>query len=163
MEDTNYTGIGVSCGGGLCNVALTTCRYGADVQRGQGRRFHRHERGRGDGGEDEPDPDGERREVPFQRHYADKVQQALTVYYDDMIHRGAGADEALRGSRQVPKLNRQVPLVLSGGGEMPEGFQARFEKALRAANLPVPVSEVRLAGRPLHTTAHGALVAALSE
>ncbi len=165
LEDTNYTGIGVSCGGGLCNVALTymsvpvltfSVAKGGDfidtsaaavtgemtnrIRLLKEEKFH------------------------FNGHYADKVQQALTVYYDDMIQSVVqGLDEALRGSRQVPKLNRQIPLVLSGGGAMPEGFQARFEKALRAANLPVPVSEVRLAGSPLHTTAHGALVAVLSE
>ncbi|HNY40365.1 MAG TPA: hypothetical protein PKJ41_08215 [Bryobacteraceae bacterium] len=165
LEETNYTGIGVSCGGGLCNVALAymsvpvmtfSIAKGGDfidtsaaavtgemanrIRLVKEETFH------------------------FNGHYSDKVQQALTVYYDDMIQSVVqGLNDALRGSRQVPKMSRRVPLVLSGGGAMPEGFKARFERALQAANLPVPVSEVRLAKEPLHTTARGALVAALSE
>lgn len=165
LAESNYTGIGVSCGGGLCNVALAylsvpvmtfSVPKGGDfidasaaavtgeladrIRLVKEERFH------------------------FNGHYADKVQQALTVYYDDMIQSVVqGLSDALRGSRHVPKMNRKVPLVLTGGGAMPDGFKARFERALQVANLPLPVSEVRLASEPLLTTARGALVAAMSE
>ena len=46
---------------------------------------------------------------------------------------------------------------------MPRGFRDRFEKALRDADFQLPLSEVRLAEKPLLTTAKGALVAAMSE
>ncbi len=39
----------------------------------------------------------------------------------------------------------------------------RFEKKLREIDLPVTFSEVRLGSSPMHSTARGALVAALSE
>jgi hypothetical protein len=100
----------------------------------------------------------------FNGHFSDKVQQALTVYYDDMISSIVqGLKEAFSSTRSVPKFGRSVPLVLSGGGVLPEGFKERFEKALAAAALPVGVSEVRLAKKPLESTARGALIAALSE
>ena len=65
--------------------------------------------------------------------------------------------------QNMPKLNRPIPLVLSGGSVMPPGFGDRFEKTLRETDLPVGISEVRLAASPMHSTARGALVAALSE
>ena len=42
-----------------------------------------------------------------------------------------------------------------------EGFLDHFIKALRAHELPVKLSEVRVAADPLNSTARGALMAAL--
>jgi len=53
--------------------------------------------------------------------------------------------------------------VLSGGTAMPPGFQERFEKALRASDFPIELSEIRTAADPLHSTAKGTLVATLCE
>lgn len=165
LEESNYTGIGVSCGGGLCNVALAylsvpvltfSIAKGGDfidtnaagvtgelinrVRLTKEETFH------------------------FNGHFTDKVQQALTVYYDDMIQTIVQSlKDALTTSRNIPKFGRAVPLVLSGGGVMPRGFLDRFESAILGVNLPVDISEVRLAANPLETTARGALVSALSE
>jgi len=154
LPDSNYTGIGISCGGGLCNVAMAylsvpvlsfSLPKGGDfidanaagvtgelvnrVRLAKEESFH------------------------FNGNYSDKVQQAIAVYYDDMIQSVAGSlRQALQGSRSLPR-----------GGGLPQGFRERFEKALGEVRLPVEVSEVRLARRPLEATAEGALAAALSE
>lgn len=165
LEDTNYTGFGVSCGGGLCNVALAymsvpvmsfSLAKGGDfidqsAANVTGEMVNRVRITKEEG-------------FHFNGHFTDKVQQALTVYYDDMISSIVqGLKDAFSGARSVPKFGKSVPLVLSGGGVLPEGFRERFEKALSAAALPVAVSEVRLAKNPLESTARGALIAALSE
>ena len=46
---------------------------------------------------------------------------------------------------------------------MPKGFMDRFEKALRSEEFPIQLSEIRLSGDPLNSTARGALVAAVQE
>jgi actin-related protein len=56
-----------------------------------------------------------------------------------------------------------MPLVLSGGTTTPPGFRKRFEELLAEQNLPITISEIRMAENPLHTTAKGALVYALSD
>jgi hypothetical protein len=90
------------------------------------------------------------------------VLQVLSVYYEDMIHSIVnGLKDALQTSKNVPKFGRPVPLVLSGGSALPAGFRDRFEKILREAELPMAISEVRLAADPLYSTAKGALVSAL--
>lgn len=165
LEDTNYTGIGVSCGGGLCNVAVaymsvpvmsfSTAKGGdfidASAAGVTGEMVNRVRLTKEES-------------FHFNGHFSDKVQQAISVYYDDMIQSVVqGLKEAFGSARNVPKFGRAVPLVLSGGGVMPKGFRERFEKALASSGLPVSVSEVRLAKNPLETTARGALVAALSE
>ena len=46
---------------------------------------------------------------------------------------------------------------------MPKGFRERFEQLLGDKEFPFRVSEVRVAQNPLHSTAKGALVCALSD
>ncbi len=165
LEDSNYTGIGVSCGGGLCNVALSymsvpvlsfSLAKGGDFIDASaasvtGEMINRVRLTKEEG-------------FHFNGHFTNKVQQAIAVYYDDMIQSIVhGLKDAFSTSRNVPKFGRPIPLVLSGGGVLPEGFREKFEKAMASVTLPVLVSEVRMAGSPLETTARGALVAALSE
>jgi hypothetical protein len=94
----------------------------------------------------------------------EKAHQVISVYYDDLINSlVASMKEVFTKSKSLPRLGRPIPMVLSGGSTMPPGFRDRFEQAVRAAEFPVPVSEIRLAGDPLTATAKGALIAALSE
>ncbi len=165
MENSNYSGIGISCGGGLCNVCLaylavpvfsfSTAKAGdyidASAAAASGElatrvrickesNFH------------------------FNGRQQEKVHQALNIYYDETIRNLIGAmKEAFSTTRSLPRFNRPIPMVLSGGTALPRGFAARFEEILRSAEFPVPLSEVRLAADPLNTTAKGALLAALSE
>jgi len=74
-----------------------------------------------------------------------------------------GLRKAFQGARNLPKLTRPIPLVLSGGTAIPKGFKERFETVLRASDFPIELSEIRMAADPLTTTAKGALVAALSD
>jgi hypothetical protein len=97
-------------------------------------------------------------------HYESKLQQVLAVYYEDMIQAlVAGLKKAFEGARNIPKLSRPIPLVLSGGTAMPQGFRKRFETVLRGSDFPLQLSEIRMATDPLTSTAKGALAAALSE
>jgi len=93
----------------------------------------------------------------------DRVQNALTVYHEDVIRT---LTNALRSkialAPHLPKLHRPVPVVLSGGTAMPKGFLDRFIAALRTRDFPLRVSEVRLSSDPLNSTARGALMAGLA-
>lgn len=165
LESSNYTGIGISCGGGLCNVCLAylsvpvlsfsipkagdyidgsaataTGELATRVRIAKESSFH------------------------FNGHFTDKVQQVLNVYYEDMIQSLVnGMVDGIANTKTIPRLGRPIPLVLSGGTVMPKGFRDRFAKALEAANFPLAVSEVRVADQPLYSTARGALFAAMSE
>lgn len=165
LEDTNYTGIGISCGGGLCNVALAylsmpamsfsipkagdfidasaaavTGDLATRVRVAKEEKFH------------------------FNGNFPDKLTQALTVYYDDMIQSLInGMKEAFSNTRRMPKLVKPVPVVLSGGTAIPSGFRERFERALKATEFPVAISEIRMAKDPMTATARGALVCAMAE
>jgi hypothetical protein len=165
LESSNYTGIGISCGGGLCNVCLSYLsvpvmsfsvpRAGDYIDSSAasitGERANRVRMTKEDS-------------FHFNGFFADKLQQALSVYYDEMIQALVnGMKQAFASSRNLPRSNRPLPIVLSGGTALPEGFRARFEKILVEAELPISMSDIRVAADPLHTSARGALVAALAD
>jgi len=165
LEDSNYTGIGISFGGGLCNVCLAYLSAplfsfsipkagdfidssAAAVTNELATRVRIVKE----------------TSFAFNGHFQEKIQQALSVYYTDMIQAVVdGLHRAFSDALNVPKLGRAVPIVLSGGSVLAGGFRERFEKALADRPLPLPISEVRLAAEPLNATAKGALVAALAE
>jgi hypothetical protein len=163
LESSNYTGIGISCGGGLCNVCLAylsvpvisfsipkagdfidSSAASVSGERANRMRILKEQ------------------SFHINGHFTDKLQQVLNVYYDDMIQSLVdGLRTAFQAGRNVPKMSRPIPLVLSGGTAMPKGFRDRFEKILRESAFPIELSEIRMAAEPLTSTAKGALVAAL--
>ena len=87
LESSNYTGIGISCGGGLCNVC-------GGVSLGTGAELLDPARRAITSTPMPPPMTGERANrvriakedsFHFNGFFADKLQQALSVYYDEMI------------------------------------------------------------------------------
>jgi hypothetical protein len=165
LEASNYTGIGVSCGGGLCNVCMAYLSVPV-LSFSIPRAGDYIDSSAASVTGERPDRIRLLKEESFHLNgfFNDKVQQVLGVYYDEMIRSLVEAmREAFTGAKSLPRLGRPIPLVLSGGTTLPAGFRERFEKILKEANLPVPISEVRLAAEPLHGSAKGALIAALTD
>jgi hypothetical protein len=165
LESSNYTGIGISCGGGLCNVCVAYLsvpvmsfsipKAGDYIDSSAatitGERANRVRISKEDS-------------FHFNGFFANQLEQVLTVYYDEMIQSLVqGIKQAFASSRNLPKSGRPLPIVLSGGTALPEGFRERFEKILREAEVPIPATEIRLASDPVHASAKGALIAALAE
>jgi hypothetical protein len=165
LGDSNFTGIGVSCGGGMCNVCLaylsvpvisfSVPKGGDYIDTNSASAIRnlatsvRVEKEKG---------------FRFNGFFENKTYHALSVYYDEVIQSLVKAmRDTFSNASHLPKLKQPVPLVLSGGTAMPPGFQERFEKTLRASDFPVELSEIRMAADPLHSTAKGTLVAALCE
>ncbi len=165
LEASNYTGVGISCGGGLCNVCLAYLSvpvFSFSIPKAGDFIDSSTSQLRGE-------PATRIRTIKeesfhFNGHFVNKIHQALSGYYDDMIQALVAAlKDQFASVQNMPKLNRPIPLVLSGGSVMPPGFRDRFEKSLREIELPVAIAEIRMASNPMVSTARGALVAALSE
>jgi hypothetical protein len=165
LESSNYTGIGISLGGGLCNVCLAYLsvpvlsfsipKAGDFIDNSAaaltGERANRIRLTKEDS-------------FHFNGFFADKVHQVIGVYYEDTIRSLVAAlKEAFARTKNLPTFNRPVPMVLSGGTALPPGFRERFEKLLWEQEFPIAISEIRVAQDPLHSTARGALVYALSD
>ena len=164
MEESNYSGIGISCGGGLCNVCISYLAVPvmtfAVAKAGD---FIDASTAAVTGELATSIRTTKEQALALSGQAPDKVQQVLTVYYDDMIRSLVTALKEAMSSAKAPKFTKPVPVVLSGGTAMPKGFLERFQAALKESGFAAPVSEVRLAKDPLTATAKGALVAAMAE
>ncbi|KAF0247755.1 MAG: hypothetical protein FD167_2851, partial [bacterium] len=165
MERDNFTGIGISCGGGMCNVCfafMSVPVFSFSISKA--------------GDYIDNAVAAVTSEVPtrirvikeesldLSRAPKDKYESAMHIYYEEMI---LTLVETLRTeiseSRNLPRLDRAIPIVLSGGTAKPKGFLEKFEKIFRQNDFPIKISEVRMASEPLTATARGCYIAAAYE
>lgn len=165
LAEDNFTGIGISMGGGMCNVCLSYLSVPVitySIQKG------------GDYidqmvGSSVNEPATKIKTIKegslnLGRSPKNRIETALHIYYDDLVHHLLHSlQDVLHSSDKIPKIAKPIPIALAGGTALPSGFREHFEKALTNVNLPVEISEVRIAEDPLNTTAKGAMVMALSE
>jgi nucleoid DNA-binding protein len=165
LEKDNFTGIGISCGGGMCNVcfafmsvpvfSFSISKAGDYIDNSVAAvtsevatriRVVKEE------------------SLDLSRPPRDKYENAMHIYYEEVI---LTLVEALRTeiseARNMPKLDRPIPIVLSGGTAKPKGFLQKFDKMFRQIDFPIKVSEVRVSEDPLTATARGCYIAALYE
>jgi hypothetical protein len=163
LSASNYSGIGISCGSGLCNVCLAVLAVpvisfsvpkAGDYIDAQAALVT---------GELATRMRVQKEESCMLNGLAsDRVNNALTIYYREMILNLVSSLRAqISPSRRLPKFEQSVPLVVSGGTAMPKGFMEQFSAALSASDFPLKLSEIRLSADPLNATARGALIAAL--
>jgi len=159
-----YTGIGISMGGGMCNVCFAylavpvvtySIRKGGDyidamsaeaVGETQGKvRIVKETR------------------LNLAKAPTEKIETALHIYYEQLFGFLAKSLQTQLGATdRIPLLRQGIPIVLSGGAASPPGAVEKFKQALDAIRLPVNISDIILAKRPLLTTARGALQNILS-
>ncbi len=164
LSAANFSGIGISCGSGLCNICLAVLSVpvisfsiprAGDFIDAQAALVT---------GDMATRTRVQKELSAFSLHgmNGDRVNNALSVYYDEVIEELVKSlKENISSAQKLPRLTQAIPLVLAGGTVIPEGFQDRFRIALQSNELPVKLSEVRISTEPLNVTARGALMAAL--
>ena len=162
LGDENFTGMGISIGGGMCNACLAylsvplvsfSIDKGGDyiddavssVTREVSTRVRKVKEN----------------ELDLTRKPENEIEDALHIYYEELISTLVKTlRENLAKTSKSPNVDQPIPIVLGGGSVLPKGFKERFEKVLNEEPLPLKISEVRLAKDPLNATANGALIAA---
>jgi hypothetical protein len=167
LKDANFTGIGMSFGGGMCNICLAylglpvltiaTTRAGDYIDRSAA------------------SVTGEttttvrmRKEKPAESGFMPdaaagiSIDRAISVYYDDVIETAAAAlQAAMVESKKLPRFTAPIPIVCAGGTAMAGCFLDKLKSVIARTELPVEIGEVYLAKDPLNATAKGALVGAM--
>jgi hypothetical protein len=93
-----------------------------------------------------------------------RVEHALLSYYDHLIENVlAHIKQEIERSRKMPTFDNPIPMVVSGGTASVPGFITHFKRTLARSKFPLKVGEVKMATEPLYSVAKGALVMALSE
>jgi len=93
-----------------------------------------------------------------------KIESALSIYYNHLIEYVIeNIKQEFNKARRMPRIDKPITIILSGGTSLPKGFSARFKQILDQLKLPLPVGSVRMASQPLRSVAKGALVAASAD
>ena len=165
LEDENFTGIGISCGGGMCNVALAYLSIPSIMfSIAKGGDYIDHAVGSVVGESSTRIKAIKEEGLDLSRAPKDKTEKAIHIYYEDLVESLVDAlRRAISRAEKMPKTDRPLPIVIAGGTAKPRGFKELFERSLKGQHLPVEISGVRLAGDPLTATARGALIAAMYE
>jgi hypothetical protein len=167
LKDANFTGIGMSFGGGMCNICLAylglpvltvaTTRAGdyidhsaASVTGETPTTVRLHKENAAENG------------FALDGANGGAIDRALSVYYADVIETAVTAlQTAMAESKKLPRFSGPIPIVCAGGTAMAGNFLASLRAVIDRTRLPVTISEVILAKDPLNATAKGALVGAM--
>ena len=165
LADEAFTGIGISMGGGMCNICLSYISVPvvtfsiqkagdyidsmAGISVGEAATKIKAIKESG---------------LDLLKEPKDRITLALHIFYDELIFSLVESlHNVLSSTDKIPKISKPIPVVLSGGSAIPTGVKEKFESALKKVQLPVQISSVRIADDPLHATARGALIMAMSE
>lgn len=93
---------------------------------------------------------------------SNKIIEAVSVYYSAVINYTLEniVYELNKKGRELPKFRSPVPIVVSGGLALAEGFVTKVELSLNKLDFPIEVSEIRRAKNPMTAVANGCLLAA---
>lgn len=164
LADEDFTGIGVSCGGGMFNIcvayksmpALTfsTARSGdwvdMNVAQALGIKTSKAALLK-EKGVDLLNP-------------KNREEDAVSIYYRNLIkYNLTNIAERFRAAENMPSFSDPVPIVFSGGTSMAGNFIELVRAVFKELDFPIPIKDVRLAKDPLNATAKGALTAAMLE
>lgn len=161
LENKARTGIGVSCGGGMVNVAFAI--FGAPV-------FNFSLVNSGDWidkqaakatGESIAFINKEKEKVNLLEASDSMVQRAIKAQYEIMIQKTiTGIKKGLEDVGNKARTNKPIDIIVAGGTSSPVGFDVLFSDLIKKANLPIEIGNVIRPTDPLYSVAKGCLLAA---
>jgi hypothetical protein len=164
LVQQDYTGIGISCGGGMFNVCISyksvpaltfaTSRGGDWIDNNVAAAIGMPASlvcSVKESGVDLMNP-------------KDRVQDAIVIYYRNLIQYTLETiKQKFETAQNMPTFNKPIDVVCAGGTSMIQGFIDVFRDEFQKINFPIEVNEIRLARDPLKAIARGCLMAALEE
>ena len=94
---------------------------------------------------------------------SDKIYDAFYIYHNHLIGYVLEQIKNEFEKHPNPKLDKPLPIAVSGGTAKPKGFLQMFKEGLQKTKLPFEIGEVKLASHPLFSVVKGALIAGIAE
>ena len=161
LAESDFTGIGLSFGGGMVNVCVcykTIPALSFSVQRGgdwidknvakvlgckASKATHIKELG-----------------IDI-REPETREEEAITIYYRNLIHYiMENLMQRFEGGNDMPTFPEPIDIVCAGGTALVGGFIEIFKQEFAKINFPIPIRNITLSKEPLNSVAKGCLVAA---
>lgn len=163
LADDMFTGIGISCGGGMHNICVSyqavnilsfsTARGGDWIDANVAQVL----------GIKKSKATAIKEKGVDLRSPKNREQQAVEIYYRDLIsYTLRNIKERFESKADRPNFEDPVDIVFAGGTSMVGGFVDVVREELAKMRFPIPIKNVRRADDPLHSVAKGCLVAAMS-
>ena len=163
LADTQYTGIGMSFGAGMCNIVYSFMGmpvFSFSLSRG-GDWIDAHAAQHTDETHNVVTTIKER--AGFSLYDSTNgIQKAISVYYESLLSYVVEQFKELyerTPKKQLPNVTMEMPIVIAGGTSLVVGFVERLRELI-GDDFPVPISEIRHAQQPLFAVSNGLYQAA---
>jgi hypothetical protein len=159
----DFTGIGISCGGGMFNICVAyksvpvitfaTSRSGDYID----------EKASTVCADVAPRLTAAKENPEFNLadpNLTSREELALETYYRDVIrYTLENIKRRFESGRDMPKFSSPVSIVCGGGTASIKGFAEVFKRVFESLKFPIPVKEIRVAPDPLFCVSRGCLIA----
>ena len=163
LADTQYTGIGMSFGAGMCNIVYSFMGipvFSFSLSRG-GDWIDSHAAQHTD--ETHNVVTAVKEKADFSLYDSTNgIQRAVSIYYESLLNYVVEQFKELYEKtprKELPNVTMDMPIVVAGGTSLVLGFVERL-KALTKDDFPVPISEIKHAQQPLFAVSNGLYQAA---
>lgn len=163
LADTQYTGIGMSFGAGMCNIVYSFMGmpvFAFSLSRG-GDWIDSHAAKHTD--ETNNVITAIKEKADFSLYDSTHgIQRAISIYYESLLTYVVEQFKELYANtpkKQLPNVTMEMPIVIAGGTSLVLGFVERL-KELIDDDFPVPISEIKHAQEPLFAVSNGLYEAA---
>ncbi len=102
-------------------------------------------------------------EVEIKNKRTKRVLEALYYYHKALIEYTVKKIIKEFDEKVDIEVGEEIPIIISGGTSIPEGFINLFKNIISNYDLPFEVSEIRSAKNPLTTVANGLLVRTIAD
>lgn len=166
----NFSGIGISFGAGMANIAISykgvealkfsTARAGDWIDRQVAKDLDMVSNRVTNIKEKFMKLTGD---VSVKNKKTKRVLEALFYYHKALIDYTVKKIIKEFEDKVDIEIETPIPIVISGGTVLPDGFLSLFKSVISANELPFEVSEIRLAKSPLTCVANGLLVRTMAD
>jgi len=158
LSETQYTGIGMSFGAGMCNIVYSFMGipvFAFSLSRG-GDWIDGHAAKHTD--ETSNVITAIKEKADFSLYDSTNgIQRAISIYYESLLNYVVEQFKELyekTPKKKLPNVTMEMPIIVAGGTSLVLGFVERLRELI-TDDFPIPISEVRHAQEPLFAVCNG--------
>ena len=158
-----FTGIAISCGGGMCNICFALKKMPLiNFSVAQSGDFIDQEAAKVAGIDVAAMTRYKENHLDLSNiDYSDMRQAALDIFYQNVIEHALD-NFAEKFNKLDNKIEFPLEIVVAGGTASVPGFIDKFKSVISSLELPFAIKDIRLADNPFYAVSHGCLVKAIS-
>lgn len=162
--DSPLTGVAISCGGGMSNIALTLKGMElASFSVTKSGDYIDEMAAQVTGIQKSKVLKRKEKELDLMNYdVSDRVLSALAIYYEEVIDRVVSL-MAKEFSTRNSEIDGEIEIVVAGGTSMPKGFCEKFQESIEKTKFPFKIYRVRHSKTPFFSVSNGCCIRAQAD